>query len=215
MIQIALGSIAFVSGKESNFKIKDSRVNIFWGGTRDEASKRLIRYATFPENKPSIDVPGIEGVVHWQCKLILEGKYLPDVNYIKEHVHCVPAKKQGVDEISEDVAYLRYRVNEIDIMVTLTERRTYVFLTDTTNKTQGEPQSHIMWNGIFKGMDVVAGGKYVCITYDSEYLSIKGTGGLPSRIRKPDEWFLWLKRRHEKKPDPPAEVPQDASPFAP
>ena len=126
-----------------NIVISDSTVIDFFPGELPYEYSWIRKYSKFPEGEVSLPLKNYSGTItlFWRGLKCLNADYRPAVSFIKERLVLIPSKtfnntlaKEGfalvrnIPRQKEDIAFLRYKIDAINILIACTAKRHYVFI---------------------------------------------------------------------------------------
>jgi len=91
----------------------------------------LRSYATFPAKEHGLnnhDYPGVVKAFYWAMGNFMTSRLVPDADVLRKHLVLIPSRTGGRHTQREDVAFLRYRMGDDDILVTQTGGDSGLFL---------------------------------------------------------------------------------------
>ncbi len=107
--------------------VKPAKCTVFFQEAIANGFDELKPYAKLPEaNKLAEDAKGmaLKELHGFMSRKYLLPQYVPDEKYVMENIRLLPA---GTNGNKEDLAFLAYRINDADFMITLTANEIWIF----------------------------------------------------------------------------------------
>lgn len=119
------GSCALAPAPGQQARFRDSPLERFAPEALPKGYRWLERYATFPTGARALAVDrylGVAKAFYWQAGRFLKPQYLPDAAFLRARLLLVPSavESASLKGLREDVAFLRYRVGDTDVLMSQT-----------------------------------------------------------------------------------------------
>ena len=111
-------------------EVKPAKYTAFFQDAITNGFDELKHYAKMPEgNKLSEDVKKgtVKELRGFISRKYLLPQYVPNEKFIVENIRLLPA---GINGNKEDLAFIAYRLNDVDLMITLTANEIWIFAHD-------------------------------------------------------------------------------------
>ena len=112
--------------------VKPSKCTAFFQEAIANGFDELKPYAKMPEaNKFAEDVKEeCVNRIYNLCRKYLLPQYVPDKKIVMENIRLLPS---GTNGNKEDLAFIAYRINDVDFMITLTANKIWIFAHDPSS----------------------------------------------------------------------------------
>ena len=122
----------------NTLEVKPAKCTVFFQEAIANGFDELKPYAKMPEaNKFAEDVKEeCVNRIYNLCRKYLLPQYVPDKKIVMENILLLPS---GTNGNKEDLAFIAYRINDVDFMITLTANEIWIFAHDP--KSLQDPKS--------------------------------------------------------------------------